>query len=159
VALHDLKAWRRDRDAFYCNYPWARPVSHFDGQMHVIRYLRDQSEPRDGVFIWGTAPMIYLLAQRNPPTRFVSNLGLLSLWTPPAWREELMRDLEAAPPRYIIVAHADAAPMVNLTRLDSAAYLEQRFPALRAFIFAHYQKVDDYRDFTIYGYDGPTSAD
>ncbi|MGA2985215.1 MAG: glycosyltransferase family 39 protein [Terriglobia bacterium] len=151
--LYDLGAWWTDRDTFYSNYPWARPISHYDGQMHVIRYLREKSTPQDGVFIWGSEPLIYFLAQRNPPTRFVTNLGVISLWTPPAWRLELMRDLEAAPPKYIVVGREDWAPMLSFNFLDSAAYLQQRFPALLLFVTSHYQKVDDDRDFVIYRHD------
>lgn len=148
--LYDLKVWWQDRDAFYINYPWARPISHYDGQMHVIQYLREKSTPQDGVFIWGSEPLIYFLAQRNPPTRFVSNLGLISLWTPPAWRLELMRDLEAAPPKYLVVVREDWVPMISFNFLDSAAYLHQRFPALLTFVASRYHQVDDYQDFVIY---------
>ena len=91
IYLYDLEAWRRDPSAFYIYYPWARPISHYGGQMHVIQYLRENSTPQDGVFIWGSEPLIYFLAHRNPPSRFVTNLGVISLWTPPAWRLELMR--------------------------------------------------------------------
>jgi hypothetical protein len=151
--LYDLKPWMRDRNSFYANYPWAHPISHYDGQMHVIQYLRQKSAPEDGVFVWGSEPLIYFLAQRNPPTRFVSNLGLISLWAPPAWRLDLMRDLEAAPPQYIVVAREDWVPMISFNFLDSAAYLQQRFPALLAFVTSRYQKVDDYQDFVIYRHD------
>lgn len=148
--IYDLRLWYRDRDTFYRNYPWARPISHFDGQMHVIRYLREKSTPQDGVFVWGSEPLIYFLAQRHPPTRFVSNLGLISLWTPPAWRVEMMRDLDAAPPKYIVVASEDWVPMISFNFLDSAGYLQQRFPALLNYVTSNYQKVDDHQNFVIY---------
>jgi hypothetical protein len=151
--LYGLKAWWRDPDSFYANYPWARPISHFDGQMHVVEYLRQNSTPRDGVFVWGSEPLIYFLAQRNPPTRFVSNLGLLSLWTPPPWRLELVESLEAAPPKYIVVAREDWVAMISFNFLDSEGYLRERFPALWGFVTKGYQKVDDYREFTIYRHD------
>jgi hypothetical protein len=148
--FYDLKAWWQDGDAFYINYPWSRPISHYDGQMHVIHYLDGHSTPQDGVFVWGSEPLIYFLAHRNPPTRFVSNLGLISLWTPPAWRLELIRNLEAAPPKYIVVGREDCVPMISFNFLDSAGYLQQRFPELLAFVTGRYQKVDDFREFVIY---------
>jgi hypothetical protein len=64
-----------------------------------------------------------------------------------------MRDLEAAPPKYIVVGREDWAPMLSFNFLDSAAYLQQRFPALLLFVTSHYQKVDDDRDFVIYRHD------
>lgn len=151
--FYDLKEWWQDRDAFYANYPWARPISHYDGQIRVIEYLRENSTPKDGVFIWGSEPLIYFLAQRNPPTRFVSNLGLLSLWTPPAWRLELMRDLQASPPKYMIVEREDWVPMISFNFLDSEEYLQQRFPALSRFVTDRYQKVADFKAFVIYRHD------
>jgi len=151
--LYDMKVWWRDPDSFYRNYPWARPISHYDGQMRVIRYVRENSSPQDGVFVWGTEPLIYFLTQRHPPTRFVSNLGLISRWAPPAWRVEAMRDLEATPPKYIVVAREDWVSMISFNPLDSAEYLQQRFPALLAFVTNHYQKVEDYHAFVIYRHD------
>jgi len=151
--LYDLGEWRRDPGTFYRNYPWARAISHYDAQMHVIQYLRQNSSPQDGVFVWGSEPLIYFLAQRNPPTRFVTNLGVISFWTPPGWRLELVRDLEAAPPQYIVVESEDWVPMLSFNFLDSAAYLQQRFPALLTLVTRRYQKVDDYQNFAIYRHD------
>jgi hypothetical protein len=151
--VYNLKSWYTDRDSYYRNYPWARPISHFDGQMHVIKYLRENSTPKDGVLVWGSEPLIYFLAQRNPPTRFVSNLGLISLWTPPAWRRELIRNLEGAPPKYIVVAREDWVPMISFNFLDSQGYLRERFPALLGFVTSGYQKVDDYKEFSIFRHD------
>ncbi len=151
--IDDMKEFRQDRDTFYRNYPWARPISHFDGQLHVVQYLQHNSNPNDGVFVWGSEPLIYFLAQRNPPTRFVSNLGLISLWAPPTWRQELIRTLQAEPPRYIVVVREDWVPMISFNFLDSEGYLRERYPALREFVNSGYQKVDDYKEFTIFRHD------
>jgi hypothetical protein len=151
--LSDLRAWRQDSETFYANYPWARPISHYASQMHVIQYLRRNSTSQDGVFVWGSEPLIYFMAQRNPPTRFITNIGLVSLWTPPAWRPEFMRDLEDAPPRYIVVARDDSVAMITFVLLDSEAYLQTRFPAFRAFVDGNYRQVDKCEYFTIYRHD------
>jgi hypothetical protein len=66
---------------------------------------------------------------------------------------ELMRDLDAKPPRYIVVVREDNAPTITFNYLDSAAYLHQRYPALLEFMSNHYKKVDDYREFAIYRHD------
>jgi dolichyl-phosphate-mannose-protein mannosyltransferase len=149
VHYKDLSEWWRDPEGFYANYSWARPISHYDGQWKVIEYLRAHSSPGDGVFVWGSEPLIYFQARRNPPTRFVSNLALISLWTPPAWREELIRDLAKSPPRFIMVARDDRVPTISFNYLDSEGYL-QRFPALAKFIANYYQKAVDLRSFVIY---------
>jgi len=151
--VYDLKSWRQDRNSFYRNYPRARPISHYDGQMHVIQYLGENSTPQDGVLVWGSEPLIYFLAQRRPPTRFVSNLGLISLWTPPAWREEFIAGLQTAPPKYIVVARDDKVPMISFNLLDSEGYLKERFPALLEFVARNYHKVDDHKEFAIFRHD------
>ena len=119
----------------------------------MIKYLRENSTPKDGVLVWGSEPLIYFLAQRNPPTRFVSNLALISLWAPPAWRTELIRSLEGAPPKYIVVSREDWVPMISFNFLDSEGYLRERFPALLGFVTSRYQKVDDYKEFSIFRHD------
>lgn len=150
VGMADLQEWHRDPGFFYQNYPWARPISHYDGQTRVIRYLEENSTPQDGVLIWGSEPLIYFLAGRNPPTRFISNLGLISLWTPPAWREQLIYSLEAAPPKFIVVARHDWVPKISFNNLDSEHYLLEQYPALEEFVQNGYEKAADYNDFAIF---------
>ncbi len=93
--------------------------------------------------------MIYFLSQRPCPTRFVSNLALMSPWGPPDWRDELVRDLEKSPPRFVVVARKDWLTSITYTHLDSEEYL-RLFPQLNAFIKGHYLLVTDFDDFAVY---------
>jgi hypothetical protein len=149
LRISDFRHWQEDPGRFYANYPWARVISHFDDQFQVIHYLQQNSSAGDGLFVWGSEPLIYFLTRRNPPTRFVSNLGVLSLWVPEEWREELMSDLEKSQPRYIVVARDDKVPMISFNYLDSEGYLG-RFPVLARFIAEHYRAALDVRAFTVY---------
>ncbi len=145
-----LSEWRHNPDVFYAEYPCERRwLEHLRGQLSVVRFLKENSAPRDGVFLWGAHSLIYLMSERRPPTRFMSNLGLIAVWTPPAWREELMRDLEKSPPRFIVVARRDALPMITYVDLDSSEYLKV-FPKLNAFIANNYQAVADFDTFVVY---------
>ncbi len=117
--------------------------------MQVIHYLGQHHSPGDGLYIWGIPCLVYYLTGARPPTRFVVNYPLISPWGPPAWREELLRDLKRSPPAFIVVARRDEAPLNTLTPLDSEQYLKL-FPALDAFISSLYRKVADFRDFVIY---------
>lgn len=144
-----LAEWRADHDAFYANYPEQYRLEHLGGEMQVIHYLQANARPRDGVYVWGAAALIYFLTGQPSPTRFVPNFPLLAAWGPPAWREELVRDLRNSPPGFIVLARHDVLYPVTFTWLDSAEYLKQ-FPALDALISGSYREVADFPDFVVY---------
>ena len=144
-----LVSWWRAPETFYATYPWPHTLEHLRGEMGTIQYLRDNSKPEDGVFVWGTQPVIYFLSRRRAPTRFISNLGLISPWGAPAWKQELLRDLRRAPPLFIVVVRRDAIPTISYTRLDSEKYLAV-FTDLAAFIAGSYQPAATIGNFVIY---------
>jgi Dolichyl-phosphate-mannose-protein mannosyltransferase len=144
-----LAQWRHDPEKSYETYEWALRLEHFRGEFQVIDYFRQHSAVGDRVFIWGTAPMIYFLSGRDFPTRFVSNLGLVSIWAPAAWRAELISVLRKTPPCYIVVERHDAIPAVSYTTLDSEEFLV-RYPALAGLLRSQYARVESYPDFVIY---------
>jgi dolichyl-phosphate-mannose-protein mannosyltransferase len=146
IALRD---WWRDRMLFYSTSSWARPIDHFGDQLRVIQFLKENSNPGDGVFVWGTDPLIYFLSDGRPPTRFVTNLGLMSYWSPSSWREELVRDLKKSPPRFVVVARTDQVYMITLTVLDSEGYLK-KYPALAEYISRNYRPVKELVYFVVY---------
>jgi hypothetical protein len=145
-----LGSWWRQPEAFYATYPWPNPISHFPDQMRVISYLRQNVKPGDSVFVWGSEPLIYFLTGTHQPTRFVLNLPLVSPWSPPEWRVEVVRDLEKSPPRFLVVARDDAIPYIAYHRLDSEQFL-QVYPELAVFISDNYASVQHFRNFEIYG--------
>ena len=145
----DLRACGRNQDAFFASYPATRfLVENLGGQMQVIQALRQLSSPSDGVFVWGTDPLIYYLTGRRPPTRFLSNIFLTGPWSPPAWREEVVHDLEKSPPAFIVVAQHDNFG-ITLTQLDSEQYLSV-YPRLARFIAGSYDSMAQYPDFVVY---------
>lgn len=144
-----MPSWWKEREAFYSAYPWPNPISHFPDQMRVIAHLRQKLKPGDGVFVWGSEPLIYFLTERLPATRFVSNLAILSPWSPPAWRDELVRDLDRARPAYLIVARDDEVPYIAYHKLDSEEFLNV-YPELAIFIEDHYEMERDLENFAIY---------
>ncbi len=144
-----LVAWVRDPKASYRHYAWPDPNEHLRGQLQVIRYLKANAGAGDQVFVWGTAPLIYFMTGKQPPNRFVSNLGLMAAWGPAAWRRELVRDLRQSLPRFIVVARHDAVYGITYTHLDSAQYLA-RYPGLARILRRHYREVVPGRNFIIY---------
>jgi hypothetical protein len=146
----DLAAWWRNPEGFYANYAGVRfAIEHFPGQFMVIEELRKSLKPGEGVFVWGTYPLIYYLTDRQPPTRFASNLALISPWGPPAWRQELVRDLRRSPPAFIVVAQKDRDPEITFTPLDSEQYLSV-YTELGDFISGSYGRVAEFPAFVLY---------
>jgi hypothetical protein len=144
-----LNEWRKDSWGFYSSFPQPIYLEHLKGQLETVRYLKQNLRPGEEVFLWGAHCLIYYLSGSRPPTRFVSNLALVSTWSPPSWRVELVRDLENSPPRFIVVARGDELPSITYTQLDSEQYLKV-FPRLDGFISSNYSPVADFDSFVIY---------
>jgi len=145
----ELREWVFDPESFYSIYPRQLPFELLRGQFEVIHYLEKHAKPSDGVFVWGSNSLIYYLSGHLPPTRFVSNLGIVSLWAQPSWREEMVRDLRNAEPRFIVVTRGDALPTITYVNLDSEAYLKV-YPKLDRLITESYRPVADFGSFVIY---------
>jgi len=145
----DFAAWWRNPERSYAEYPFPHALDKFSDQMSVIDYLRKHSSLEDEVYVWGTAPLINFLAARPFPSRFVSNLALISPWGPARWRDELIGELKKRPPRFFVVARHDAIADVSFTEKDSEECL-QSFPSLEALLRNNYQPVLNLSDFEIY---------
>jgi hypothetical protein len=146
--------WRLNRQGFYGNHNWGIPFEHVQGQLDVVRYLRANAAPGDAMFLWGGHSLLCYLAGPPCVTRFVSNLGLMSLWVPQAWRDEAVRDLRAAPPRWIVVARDDALPSITYVNLSSDRYLDERYPELATLIRSDYSLARDFATFVLYRRNG-----
>jgi hypothetical protein len=149
MRYEELREWRADRETFCAGYPRQLPIELLRGQFDVIHYLEKNAKRSDGVYVWGAHCMIYYLSGHQAPTRFVSNLGIVSLWAQPFWREELVRDLRNAQPRFIIVTRHDALYAITYVNLDSENYLKI-FPKLNSFITENYKLVADFDSFVVY---------
>ena len=153
LQYEQLREWWIEGKAFYANYPAQLLAEHLSGQLEVINFLEKNATFHNGVYVWSANCAIYYLAGRQPPTRFVSNLGIVSLWAEPSWREELMRDLRNSQPRFIVVARQDTMPAITYVTVDSETYLK-RFPEFDSFIAINYKPVADFDSFVIYGRSG-----
>jgi len=144
-----LGDWWRNPEMSYRVYWWQLPLEVLNGQLEVIDYLKQYSRPDDEVYVWATAPLINFLSQRQNPSRFVSNLALISIWGPDRWRQELVATLKAKRPRYIVVGRHDPIPTVSYTMLDSEEYL-QVYPALADLLNNQYEVAVNFWDFEVY---------
>jgi len=75
-------------------YPWEE----------VARFVREHSSPQDGLFVWGWYPGVYVQAQRFCPSRLASYSDMHSDAPHVVKRKiaELVKDLEANPPKFIV---------------------------------------------------------
>jgi hypothetical protein len=149
MRYEELREWRADPEIFWARYSRQLPIELLREQFDVIHYLEKNARASDGVYLWGAHCVIYCLSGHQAPTRFVSNLGIVSLWAQPSWRDELVRDLRNAQPRFIIVTRGDALPTITYVNLDSEGYLKL-FPKLDHLISESYKPVADFDTFVVY---------
>ena len=144
-----LGQWWRNPAQFYASDAASYPSEELKDEAEVIRFLKQNSAPGDRLYVWGTAPRIYLLTGLPFASRFIPNHALRAVWGAPEWKVELIQDLKKSPPAFVVVARNDANPGVMIIRSDSEHYL-QVFPELNAFISEHYHLVTTLHDFVIY---------
>jgi hypothetical protein len=149
MRYEELREWRAGPKSFYSHYPRQLPFEHLGGELEVIDFLGKNARPNDGVYVWSAHCAVYYLSGHQPPTRFVSNLGIVSLWSPPRWREELMQDLKRSQPRFIVVARGDQLPILTYVNLDSEKYLKA-FQEFDSFIKNNYKSAADFDTFVVF---------
>ena len=149
MRYEELREWRADAGTYYSNYPHQLPFELLPGQFDVVHYLEKNAKPSDSIYLWGAQCSVYYLTGHQPPTRFISDSFIMSLWSPAYWREELMRNLRDTRPTFIVVTRGDEIPIITYVNLDSERYLK-RFPELDSFITENYRLVADLDSFVIY---------
>ncbi|MDP8254260.1 MAG: SUMF1/EgtB/PvdO family nonheme iron enzyme [Candidatus Alcyoniella australis] len=102
-------------------------------------FLRQHTAPGEPIYIWGFETLIYYLADRPAPTRFCSNYPIVASWHRQDWYEELLRDLRAARPKYVLLVSGDSMPWINGHAMDSLTALRRDFPELRQWIEGNYE--------------------
>ena len=115
----------------------------------VAAFIRGETSPDDTIFIWGFEPLIYAYADRPPASRFIYTVPLVTDWSPPEWRAELIQDLERKPPRVIAVVHNDILPWMT-GRFDDSATQLAGYPELTDFIKRNYQFQRRLEDFDLW---------
>jgi hypothetical protein len=121
----------------------------------VVDYIQQHTTPQDTIYIWGSEPLIYFLADRSSPTRYTFNVPLLASWGKPSWREELVHDLVRSRPRYFIVVERDEMPWTTGRTEDSKTLLEE-FPALKTFLVQNYKEEKRFNQFILYKLNSPS---
>jgi len=123
-----------------------------DPALRLATFIRNHSNPRDRIFVWGYNPDIYLYADRSAASRFLYctfHTGLIP-WTNldpardttyaivPGAMDALLRDLARTRPAFIV--DCGVGPHRRFSK-----YPLSKFSLLRAYVEKHYVEVDPER--------------
>lgn len=150
LAFAEYVAGKRTRKEWMARFGHPSPGEfYYLGQLQAASFLKEQTEPKDPVFIWGFEPYVYAAARRYPPTRFATNQPVAAIWAPRRWQRELINDLRRFPPLFIVVVHNDVLPLATGTFSDSHRLLS-RLPGLKQFLLERYRFVRRIEDYSFY---------
>ena len=138
---------------FSQSIPWARiAIEHKDPRIEVHErigdyyadeqyatgeYLKQHTTNSDRLFVWGNDMGVYFYANKLPPTFCLTATPLRTSWTPQSWRDEMMRELAAARPRYFVSEFGDSKEYITGSPRDSyQAFLA--WPELHDFVTTNY---------------------
>jgi hypothetical protein len=122
---------------------------NFDADQRLALAMRRRTPESAPVFVWGFEPMVYLLADRKPASRFIYNVPQRVQWAQVRARSTLMADLARCPPQLIAVQSNDVFPSVTGDDLDSRRAL-RTFPELSVLIERDYELIEAIEDFELY---------
>jgi len=115
----------------------------------VAEYLDRNTAGNDTVFVWGYETLVYLLARRQCPSRFIHNFPLRCAWVPERFGDELLASLDRDRPKYILVLVNDPAWWATGTREDSLQAL-RRYPGIERLIALRYAPEGRIEDFLLF---------
>lgn len=121
--------------------------SHAD--LEVAEYLSAHTGRDEKVFIWGFESGVYFLSQRQNATRFIYNIMFYGRNASPELKQELLDQIRAEKPSYIIVVRNDVMHHVTDTFDDSLAAFHS-FEAFHDFVLENYRLETTIEDFTFY---------
>lgn len=127
--------------------PYTTPDFDITQVMEVAKYVRQNTSEQDYLFMQGHFSALYYLADRPNPTRFGTFAPLL--FEHPqrdTWQRECLGDLHTHPPRYVVVATGEAAPIAS----QPETKVTVSFPAFANFLQSYYRLDRQIGDFEIY---------
>ncbi len=118
-------------------------------EQQVAGYIRARTSPADSMYVWGFDPMLYLLAGRAPANRFLFPYPMMSAWAPRRWQDELVDDLRARRPAYIVLLREYPEYWIVGHEIGDVEFIE-RYPALQQFLDQDYQPETEIADRILY---------
>lgn len=141
-AAHDLSYWtaRRSRDDHLARYGGQREDKY--AALSVVRlgeYLAARTAAADRIYIFGFSPGAYVHAGRASASRFFWSWPVIAGFNesrPGYGADGVLEDLQARPPRYVVLQRHDWAPPPG----DSASFFLGH-PRLGAWLRRHYERA------------------
>ena len=145
---------RIDRKSFLSTYThFGGGISQLDSEQ-LAEYIRSRCPPNRKVLMFGLEPGLYVMSQRDPPTRFAYDLPLsIDHRGDPEFtayrarlRAQFMREITRDQPEYIIVNEMDRNPT---EREDSFTQMNS-FPELKRFVESQYHLETKFGYYQVY---------
>ncbi|HXZ86831.1 MAG TPA: hypothetical protein VEI82_15215, partial [Myxococcota bacterium] len=115
----------------------------------VAEWVKAHTRPRDPIFVWGFACVIYDLSERPLASRYIYDLPQRAVWSRAEMQKALMSELAQSRPAVIVVQHGDVFAFVTGDDRDSAQSLGD-FPELRTLLAEDYAVATTIGDFDVY---------
>jgi hypothetical protein len=120
------------------------------GANRRVGHWIESHTPTDAkIYVWGFEPVIYLLARRQPASRYIYNVPQRVAWAADTSRRELLDELQRAQPAAIVVEQRDFLPLVTGNPYTSATALPG-FPALQALLRNDYTHAVSIGELDVY---------
>ncbi len=106
----------------------------FRSNWTAVEHIVAHSSPDESVLVWGFEPMINYLSDRRSPTRFGYNYPVIASRGTPfeeSYRSQIMRELAADPPRYVVVGVGDRNSLMPRSSRDELLDFEPLSRLLR----------------------------
>lgn len=137
--------------------------THEDGIMHgkhmrVSKLVREATEPNDTILVWGAESQLYLLSERDAPTRFFYQYPLvLSGYANPELFGEFISDVKDEAPALIVDTRNNRLPPLGSAERGDweinthrYVYSPDRFQPFFDFVEEEYEFVEEIESYAIY---------
>ena len=137
--------------------------THEDGIMRgkhlrVSELVREATEPDDTILVWGAETLVYILSERDSPTRFFYQYPLAQRgYADSRIFDEFTSDIRRGAPDLIIDTRNNWLPPLDRAERedwkisdDRYVYLPDRFSPFLDFVEEEYGLVDDIEGYAIY---------
>ena len=115
----------------------------------VSAWLSKHTPEGERIYVWGYDPMIYVLSNRRPVSRFPYHYPQIVPWAPPEYDDELMAALRASPPKHFVVATKDSVSAVTTLKKHSDQLMNE-WDELRLFVQQGYEVTHVVGRYTVY---------
>ena len=115
----------------------------------ITDYIKQNTNDKDKIFVWGIEPIIYYFSGRDCVSRFIYNTPLYWRGNNLTYQNEFIKSLKETNPELILVAMRDPMDYITGYCATSEEMLNQS-PEFKEIIFNNYFKENEIAEFKIY---------